>query len=776
MKTQHNQNHAPRRSGGAPSAPRRESTEPISAPYNFVPLATWVYFPEWAPLVSQDVPVEDGLSGVLDVTLTAHTPILCADEPRPGNAHQAGEAAFIKSGDRYLIPGSTLKGMVRDVVEILSYGRMRAVDDRRFALRDLSGKKVPYGQIARDVRAGFLEKGKDNIARLVPCEFVWLPHASLRDYLKRPVEEPLNRMFDKEKHGAVSGKYKRWKQLCEAAGRQPDKISFDIGSEEIKGRDEKVIGRRRTAVSLGEGKHVGVPVLTGQVSDGTQKRSFKCRDFVFYNANEAAAQSLEKREWLDFLFTHGDEDDDDEVAEGKAAEGSDRSMSWPGYWRARYFRGERVPVFYVKRKWGKAIGLAYMPRLAGDWSTHDLIRAVAPAHLDEPGDPGAPEYDLAELMFGTLGKCQEASLASRVLFEPAFAEGSPKAISAGPTVLNSPKPSYFPNYLVQPNPNERYRTYVDLAGTGIPPTLRGRKRYPVRNPAQVNVPPPPADSKGTVQIKLHPLPKNTRFTGRIVFHNLKPAELGALLWGLTLGDARHRHALGVGKPFGYGQLSISVTRAHIEPHDGSPPSPTAEYAEAFSLLMELGCKQNGLPGWLASDAIRLFLAMSDPDNAETADNGARKSGFPGELRHMRLAPTNEFVNAKQKGMALQPYLSGIVLRETAKAGIPQQAAPRQTGAPKPATPKLIPEYPKKALIQNATLTYAAGSGILEACGQLDGKLVRCAFSKADLVALSSAHPQWWEKTKKLRKGVADVLVMIEGAQFIRPLLEGFTPK
>ncbi|MGD6740198.1 hypothetical protein ACP5PY_29305 [Photobacterium leiognathi subsp. mandapamensis] len=50
-------------------------TQQIHAPYHFVPMSKWVYMPDWAHLVSHDVPFKDGLSGVIDYTLLTKTPL-----------------------------------------------------------------------------------------------------------------------------------------------------------------------------------------------------------------------------------------------------------------------------------------------------------------------------------------------------------------------------------------------------------------------------------------------------------------------------------------------------------------------------------------------------------------------------------------------------------------------------------------------------------------------------------------------------------------------------
>jgi hypothetical protein len=387
------------------------------------------------------------------------------------------------------------------------------------------------------VKAGFLERGEENgRPRLVPCKFVWLPHAGLRAYLGFKGSA----LFDKDKHKAVAEKYQEWERLCTQGGRPADTIRFDTASEEYEMFGDKK-GTRTIAVTLGSGALEGRPVFTGQVSneDATDRKgkpTGKKRDFVFYNPGHEA-HTLTAQEWADFRFVHGED-------------GGDLDMSWPGYWKEQYLAGKRVPVFWLERGSGqskrKVLGLAYMPRLAGDWSTHDLVKAISPDHLKLPQDPAAADYDLAELMFGTLGESQEGSVASRVIFEPAFATTQPSEESSPKTVLNSPKPSYFPNYLLQDpklsqNGGSAYKTYVDLeGGNREPPTMRGRKRYPVRN--AIKHTPVPDKSTDKVCVMLHPLPKGTTFTARVSFHNLRPVELGAARCGLDVERRRSRRA------------------------------------------------------------------------------------------------------------------------------------------------------------------------------------------------------------------------------------------
>ena len=763
----HQQSNRPQGGGGNTTA-----GSAVDAPYNFVPLANWVFKPDWGHRVSHEVPFKDGISGSLDVEYTAHTPLLCGDEPHPASKEKAGEVHFVKSGGRYLIPGSSQKGMLRDALEIASFGRMRALDDRRFALRDISNAdRVPYGRVMVDqatkksrVRAGFLSQDKNEGITLTPCHHVFLPHTELLAYFGKREGGPLHDLFNSKDHKAVACKYRRWAELCRQQKKPADKICFDEITEPFKTKKGEQL-TRQISVALGSGLKDGVPVFTGQING-------KKRDFVFFDPDESAKSTLTPEEWRDFLFTHGDD-------EKKAGD-----MSWPGYWRDRFFDKQQVPVFFIERKWGRAIGLSFMPRLAGDYSTHDLVNAVSADHMAELQDPAKPEYDLAELMFGTLGACQEASIASRVSFEPAFADGPQQPITSPETVLNSPKPSYFPNYLVQPpnlaaNASKPFRTYVDF-GEGKPPTLRGRKRYPVRDQDQIKLTAPPEAVHGeqnhAVCVKLHPLPAGTRFQGRIVFHNLRPAELGALVWSLTLGDTRHRHALGMGKPFGYGQLQAKIVSEELAANDGRALDSTAECVAAFTHLMDHACQQNAKCPWQQTEAMRLFLAMSDPAQAKRVGGGLQ-SGFPGRLEHMRLVSgaNNPFVRVKSQGLSLAPYLPDITLRDNAQRtiGAPKAAAASGT-APAAAAKEAAP--PVTVLWTDAKAEYDVGRGVITLTDPNNPSLT-AVLDRHAVDDLRKRHPEWIEKLKRHKKktGKATLTLTVEGERSLKPQPETLVP-
>ena len=208
----------------------------------------------------------------------------------------------------------------------------------------------------------------------------------------------------------------------------------------------------------------------------------------------------------------------------------------------------------------------------------------------------------------------------------------------GPTVLSGPKGSFYPAYVKQPldagrrelreeNGRRRYASYTptdrDPDGTRISltevttPEIAGWKLYPARGSFHAPTPPDRIDKPGKVCTLLKPLDKDTEFIGRVHFHNLKPFEVGALLWALTWGgDPQLRHKLGMGRPLGLGEVSIEVVDFKAIRNDLGPESPSQEQLCAgFVREMSQHYKKgaDGGTNWQSSDQIAVLLAAANPD-------------------------------------------------------------------------------------------------------------------------------------------------------------------
>ncbi len=616
----------------------------LHAAYNFVPLSRWVYLPNsatWADLVSHDIPFEDGLCGYLDMSIHAYSPILVGqeqDRDKPLTFHRLPDG-------RAAIPGSTLRGLIRNVIEIAAFCKMRYVDDSRFGVRDLTNGAIPFYRqyLTRDrgnqiyeplSKAGWLrfESGE---WRLTPCEHARVEHRELRAYLGVDWLDDLRRP-------SAAVKYQRW------TSHKVLGINFDVGPP----MDHPHSGKRlhyRKASRLGQGSERGTLVFTGQPGPN------KHMEFIFFDEQDGPSIPLPEETSRDFLGVHVDSNE--WKAWNQPGKDKDKEQA-RRRWREQFTRG--IPVFYLQEPNGhiRALGLAQMFKLAYRYTVGDMIDHTQPRHHDEES------LDLADLIFGTAhSKDPSRSLKGRADFsaavctQPAPQELAPKAV-----ILNSPKPTFYPNYVVQDVDhgtlkNRAYHTY-DGAGTEI----RGWKRYPARPIDPLHLFPSLVEGKQRenrkVQVQLQPLAEGVEFTGRLRFHNLRPIELGALVWALTWNaDPQLRHSVGLGKSLGLGQISVAITATDIRPNRRDPRAlPTPSWQDCMKTFVQHMDKQyrdaqmNPAPtGWLESEQLVQLLAMADPRQAP---------GLPGDLSHPHLdIGRNEFLDAKRSFQVLPEYVT-----------------------------------------------------------------------------------------------------------------------
>jgi len=120
----------------------------IKAPFNFVPLSEKVFYPPWAEQVSHDIPFSDGESGEIDITITAKSPIFIrnhyvdeSDKEFFYTNHKgekiSTEFCYHKNKNKkeYYIPATSVKGMVKNILEIVSFSRI-ITQNKKFAYRD----------------------------------------------------------------------------------------------------------------------------------------------------------------------------------------------------------------------------------------------------------------------------------------------------------------------------------------------------------------------------------------------------------------------------------------------------------------------------------------------------------------------------------------------------------------------------------------------------------------------------------------------------------------
>lgn len=524
----------------------------IKAPYNFVPIGTRCYFPEWSNHISHDIPFSDGVSGSIDIRITAETPIYV----RNGASDEGNKDTSFShnSAGRYFIPGSSIKGEIRNVLEILSFGKMTQVQDMRFGIRNFTFSQ--YRDKLKKVQCGWLRK-EGNGHKLTICgEPIRVSDRDIDKFFGTHLYNFCTEM----KCGETPSQEKEEDYVKTAS------VKYAIFGKErslnvMYTPEEKLDNGRKYCHINKNGQLSGRLVFTAQSSPRKEisgrKPTGKKYEFIFPDPKIKKETVVPSEIIRDFI----------DVNKGNY----DYRERWSPYLRD----GKEIPVFFtLTDNTIDAIGLTYMFK----YPSYHHIYSVIPKELLSRG-----RKDLAECIFGYTSDM--ASLKTRVYFKHAFLEGNASEMRLKTEVLASPKPSFSNAYLEK-------STWSDKNAR-----IAGRKRYPVRNNVWST-----SEGNGNDESNFIPLDKGATFKGKVVFHNLRPVELGALLSALTFhGRETCFHSIGMAKPLGYGKVKIT-----IESLDVDSDRSLNDFLMLFAENME-----KFISGWKSTPSLTELFAMAE---------------------------------------------------------------------------------------------------------------------------------------------------------------------
>lgn len=602
----------------------------IKAPFNFVPLSDKVFFPDWADQISHDVPFEDGVSGKIDITITAKTPIFVRNGH--GQSEDKDERfSQTPDGKSFFIPATSIKGELRSLLEIMSFGKMKVDEDAKFAQREWDNKElypIKDPTLQKTIKCGWLRECAEGTGYEI-LESADSPyrinHRRLDEYFCKLGKERifankfaassnfnLNETVD-NKYDPKTVTYKY--HLLESAGipfSKLDNLSFAKDEEYAVKYQEN-----RVNIVQGTGDFLGQIVLTGQSSQWNRATNRKMGDGKFYefvfNKEIVNRHPLSEQEFAHYKFIYKD------------------AADW-NYIKSNLKKG--VPVFF--RKSGKKI------RDFGFALLYKLPYSNSPADLEQQRR-GYREHDryhdldLAECIFGKIAHGKEDySLRGRV-FVSNFISKDAEKDDQYKLILNSPKASYYPYYIEQGGRNDKtthYATYNDGR-------LAGWKRYIVRK----NVWQHKMDNE-KLDSTINPLKPNCTFNGSIRFHNLKPEELGALLSAITyFNDNNCFHQLGQGKPYGFGKVTYHIDNFDVRTNSNTTSAESKEY---YIFRFEKLLENNNIHFTSDSSIIELFtLAHEEVD--------ANDALYKYMIMDIDNPDNNEFVRAKKSCEFLQHF-------------------------------------------------------------------------------------------------------------------------
>lgn len=579
----------------------------ITAPFNFVPLNEKVFFPPWAEDVSHDIPFEDAESGTIDITITAKSPIFVRNS---SSDRENPSTEFCNHNGQYYIPGSSVKGMVRNVLEIMSFSKLNEnlFTDNTYAVRDLSNSKNFYMKQMKELTyAGWLKK-------------------SGNEYIIEDCGEP-GRIKHNEIDKIFNTNFVSTFKKGNFSDKPEDKTALKkysiINNQELihsfTHSKTTTTGEKRYIYDKNSSKK-GTIVFTGQPSgrdETEEKPEGKAYEFIFFD--KKGELKVSKKVMNNFLFAYFDDRKTQPM----------ESPDWT-FWKEKLNSGEKVPVFFQKK--GIALlhfGLSFLYKLPYNFSIKDGISKV---HIDNP------RLDLAQTIFGYINKNSNASLKGRIQFSHFKAIDNVKELDEKIEVLGSPRASYYPIYIRQ-NSTE-FKTYMDSDFK-----VAGRKRYPIQKGIQTY--PLPEDSNGNINMdvvtKFKPLNEGIVFKGKLRYHNLNKVELGAILSAITLHNTPNTfHNIGMAKSLGYGKIDIKLNG--IESID--------KYLKEFELSIS-----EQILDWKDSEQLKELLSMSVEQN----NRGDSK------LKYMTLNPSeniDEFSDNKVEGS--KDYLKKYTLLQNIK--------------------------------------------------------------------------------------------------------------
>ena len=600
-------------------------------PYNFVSLAKdgpWLESPDpqrgkhqghdrWRPEL---------LHGSLTFTLVAQTPVFvpegfplrpgASNSPlSPGNLRDLPRrfcrmhkrAADGSVEERFAIPGSALKGMLRSMVEAVTQDRFGVADEAHWL-------KIPYRR--RGFQVGKLERTEDGGWQIRPYH---VPKNGPVD----PAREMF--LFAKRSRARLPRALKNWgkgykpdalpipksvEHIYREGLRHPHyKASFEFAQEQEKSlREAEIQGRlaeldRAVAAweESGRAKEKEAAMFAARASLEEDDKCWCAESLASFD--EAIKDLANLREGAEVHYCNLDPPDRSVGSFGRNAH-----YLWPS---------------------------PFAPAdLAKDFLPSDELSLLSP-------------LGMSERIFGFASKHTKSShpFRGKVRLEtgwgPALDACTPVAMQLGP--LTSPQsPGKSRQMYLEPRDGQsgsysdgaaarpRGRKFYWKQWSPHPGALEEAHKLSLEDNNQSQLPPP-----------LLAVPAGTRFECRLSFENLCPAELGAIVFVLQGMFEPERHAIQIGKakPRGLGTCTVenpSVTLERPEQlyaglsnrvNASLPAAPASNFVPAF----QNWCATRGAKPFLQLEHIQDFIALHWMPQAEMI------CYYPG-VKHFRWTP------------------------------------------------------------------------------------------------------------------------------------------
>lgn len=518
------------------------------APYNFVELPDQVIETEaGSRLVTQDR-YDAGLNtGSINCTLTTSSPLFIRAGLTTEGFQKGQESKDLADfyytnpvSKKPVLPGSSLRGMLRSLVEIVSYSKISKVSDQqRFFFRavaaptdDSIGNLYKSTLSQTGVKAGYLQN-KDNQWFIKPAKsiegntFVWVKDSAAKESIAHFTSMKENDYIPQYVSNVSFGDIftKNYRKFAGKISNSPDAHQY-VGVLVSSGN---MVETSQDAAQTPRSNHCLVrepdPDITIPIDE----------DAVWHYCNSLTEFQRQEPPFSD-----------------------DSGVLKPGRC-----------IFYCEPSTGKSITLfGQSPNFRIPYSFKGNGEAASAADFVPESLKSADIVDIAESIFGYVrdekradsqkqarrgmvsfsdGVCQETDLTDLFMTD---------ADGRVPKILASPKPTTFQHYLVQTSAEKpKLKHYASQPETET--VIRGHKLYWHQGSSPDIWHPTPDDAPETQITRIRPIKHSKDFKFKIEFENLSSTELGALLWVLDIAQKdEYRLSLGMGKPLGMGAVKV----------------------------------------------------------------------------------------------------------------------------------------------------------------------------------------------------------------------------
>jgi CRISPR-associated protein (TIGR03986 family) len=550
-----------------------------------------------------------------------------------------------------LIPGSSLRGMLRTLVEVASFSKITPVSDHQRLFfravatdpkKDSLAAEYKHFVKPETVQAGYLRK--DTVGWYIqPAKtnknvtFAWIEEANIPQSVL-----PDNRRFN-------------------SADYEPQYIPVSYASIYEKSNDRARPKRKFATDVDNPDRHSekGVLVTSGNMkqSDDPSPRQNHCLVFdclVFEPSDTSKKLRIDPTAVQHYCnaLTEFQKDTPFSKETGILEELENRV------------------VFYYPPEAGKLVGffgqspnfrIPYSPEGNGHAST---VADFIPGALRD-----LSVMDLADAIFGFVRQCKQdgtktQTRAGRVFISDAKYEAAENGIwerVITPQILGSPKPTTFQHYLVQPEETgadkpklKHYASQPPSPNSADETTpgetvIRGHKLYWHKGNVGINkiqqISRKDIEEKKTQYTEIKPIKKGVSFAFTIRFENLSVVELGALLWVLNVAqNEKYRLSLGMGKPLGMGAVRITHTLC------------LSDRQQRYSKLFNNNDKdwekaENPAPEQVLTDCIQAFeIYVLDNISPDDYPNKVERA----QLSHLKEIPRIEMLLAMLRWDEIPP--------------------------------------------------------------------------------------------------------------------------